>query len=244
MNTLCQTLSRLQASGRPRLLVSLPANDLELAQAAADNGAEGLKVHLNMRHAAAGKAFGSLSQEAPVLEQIVALGLPVGVVPGDDTAMIGEGEVARLADLGLDFVDVYAGAFPVWLAAAARGKLGVMAAIGAADHQCQLRLDGLSRCPAVQMIEASIIPHEGYGSPLSMADLADYTALARQMQSQDKPVIVPTQRHIRADEVGLLAQTGIRGLLIGAIVTGTEPAALAAATRRYRAALEEQVQGV
>lgn len=244
MNAICRTLSRLQAPGRPRLLVSLPANDPQLARAAADNGAEGLKVHLNIRHAAAGVAFGSLVEEAPALEKIVACGLPVGVVPGDASAMITPADVSLLAELGLDFIDVYLSAFPVWLAAQGRGQLGLMAAVGQADMQLPLRLEGLAHCPVVQMVEASIIPHEGYGGPLSMADLSDYTALAGRLSESGKPVIVPTQRHIRPDEVGLLAATGVRGLLIGAIVTGSEPAGIAAATRAYREALEQEASGV
>jgi hypothetical protein len=244
MNTICRTLSRLLAPGRPRLLVSLPANDPQLARAAADNGAEGLKVHLNIRHAAAGVAFGSLAEEAPALEQIVACGLPVGVVPGDASAMISPEDLTLLAELGLDFMDVYLSAFPAWLAAQGMGMLGLMAAVGHEDMQHPLRLEGLAHCPAVQMVEASIIPHEGYGGPLSMADLSDYTALVGRMRESGKPVIVPTQRHIRPDEVSLLAATGIRGLLIGAIVTGAETATLAAATRAYREALEQETSGV
>ena len=87
------------------------------------------------------------------------------------------------------------------------------------------------------MVEASIIEHSGYGKPLSVSDLCDYTGVARACGG--RPVIVPTQRCIRPDDIPALTATGIRGLLIGAIVTGAGAQALEAATRRYRGGLAE-----
>ena len=54
------------------LMVSLPRNDLELAQAAVDAGAQCIKVHLNCHHYASDTTFGSLDQERPVLKKILA----------------------------------------------------------------------------------------------------------------------------------------------------------------------------
>jgi len=232
-----RTLALLQRPGPPALLVSLPANDLALAQAALDGGAEGLKVHLNVRHAAAGVQFGSLAEEATRLEQIVALGLPVGIVPGDAQAMATPDDVRALAAMGLDFLDAYLGAMPAWMLS--QDDLPVMAALGHDDLPHPHRLRCLAEMPQVRMIEASIVSHEGYGKPLSVSDLCDYTEVASGMQAAGKPVIVPTQRRILPDDVAALAAAGVRGLLIGAIVTGREPGSLRAATARYREALAE-----
>lgn len=229
----CRTCDLLREPGAPKLLVSLPANDPELARAALDGGAQGLKVHLNITHAAAGVHFGTLAEEAPVLAQIVALGLPVGVVPGDAAAMVSPEDFRRLAELGLDFADVYLGAMPAWMLA--EPPLALMAAVGADDLPRPERLRSLADCPGIRLVEASVIPHEGYGHPLSVADLCDYTTVVRQVGA--RPVIVPTQRRVLPEDLPALAATGIGGLLIGAIVTGKDAAGLAAATGRYRQAL-------
>ncbi len=228
-----RTLELLHRPGPPALLVSLPANDAELARAARDGGAEGLKVHLNITHAAAGVKFGSLAEEAAALAEIVAVGLPVGVVPGDFAAMASADDIRHLAELGLDFLDAYVGAMPAWMLT--QGNLAVMAAVGAEDIRAPGRVAGVAALPGVQMVEASIIAHEGYGKPLSVSDLCDYTEVARACAG--RPVIVPTQRHIGPDDLPALAATGIGGLLIGAIVTGADACSLQAATRQYREAL-------
>ncbi|MCE5237112.1 hypothetical protein LLH23_01295 [bacterium] len=231
----CRTLELLQRAGPPALLVSLPANDPELARAARDGGAEGLKVHINITHAAAGVKFGSLDEEATALAEIVALGLPVGIVPGDFDTMASSDDVRRLEELGLDFLDVYLGAMPVWMLR--QENLPVMAALGAEDVRRPGRIEALATLPGVQMVEASIIEHSGYGKPLSVSDLCDYTDVARACGG--RPVVVPTQRRIMPEDIPALTATGIRGLLIGAIVTGAGAQTLEAATRRYRGALAE-----
>jgi hypothetical protein len=236
MEKACRTLQMLNEPGPPKLLVSLPANDVELAKAALDGGAAGLKVHINITHAAAGVHFGSLAQEAATIERIVALGLPVGIVPGDGSKMIAPDELARLAELGLDFCDVYLSAMPAWLLSA-EGP-GIMVAVGTGDMLME-RLASLAVLAGVHMIEASIIPHDGYGHPLSVGDLCDYTTAVRTFSPVRRPVIVPTQRRILPDDLPALAGTGIRGLLIGAIVTGKDAAGIESATRLYAEQLSQ-----
>lgn len=231
-----RTLQLLQRPGPPTLLVSLPANDEVLARAAVDGGAECLKVHINIIHAAAGVRFGSLAEEAHALERIVAIGVPVGVVPGDAGTMADAGDIRRLNDLGLDFIDAYLSAMPAWMLY--QDDMPVMAALGHADLQSPGRLTALAGMPRVSMVEASIVEHGGYGRDLSVGDLCDYTGIAQVLQGSQKPVIVPTQRRILPDDVAGLAATGIKGLLIGAIVTGADAATIHDATRSYRNALE------
>jgi hypothetical protein len=85
------------------------------------------------------------------------------------------------------------------------------------------------------LIEASIMPHESYGTQLTAADISEYAEIARRAP---QPVIVPTQKAIRPDEVGMLADAGVAGLLIGAIVTGTEVATIARTTAQFRRAID------
>jgi hypothetical protein len=237
MSEVCRTLALLHEPGPPALLVSLPANEPELALAAAEAGAQGLKVHLNMQHGASGTRFGSLDEEAAAISAVVAVGLPVGVVPGDAAGAVGATDVQRLAEMGLDYVDLYLAAMPAWLLQDC--PLGLMAAIGHTDLSVASRLRAVAEHPAIQMIEASWVPHTGYGTALSAADVCDYTRVVEAMSRRHKPVVVPTQRAIAITDLPVLAAAGVRAILIGAVVTGADASGVAATTRRFRKALAD-----
>lgn len=216
------------------LLVSLPRNDLELAEAALGAGADGLKVHINLHHHASGLDTGSLDEEAPRLAEIIALGAPVGIVPGAGEAVASRAEMRRLDEMGIDFFDLYADDMRAWMLRMTDTEMSVMVAFGADCWPWGLVEDvhGESR-PA--MIEASIVEHEGYGGPLTAADVSAYAEIASR---SGLPVIVPTQRAICPDGVGVLRDAGTAGVLIGAIVTGTEPDGIAEATSAFRDAID------
>ncbi|MFB3882626.1 MAG: hypothetical protein ACE149_15270 [Armatimonadota bacterium] len=214
---------------RTRLIVSLPANSLALARAAADGGADALKVHINVRHEASGTVFGSLAEERDNLEAILALGLPTGIVPGVAASLPSSHDMRELDEMGVDFFDLYDHDMPLWLARW-QGMTRGIAASHATPAESIAEFDALG----FELLEAAIIPHEGYGQPLTAADLALYQRLRR---ATKLPMVVPTQRAIQPDEAPMLAGLGINAIMIGAIVTGREPASLATATNRFAAAL-------
>lgn len=215
---------------RPRLIVSLPLNSPELAQAAAEGGADALKVHLHVRHEASGTEFGDLAQERPRLERILRLGLPTGVVAGAGDRLPTREEIAELAAMGLDFFDLYGHDMPAWLVAFQGLTRGI--AIDASWTPAQL---AHYQALGFELVEAAIVPHEGYGRPLTAADLAAYRQVR---EATPLPIIVPTQRAIRPEEAPLLTvRCGINALMIGVIVTGREPDALRAVTSRFAQAL-------
>ena len=91
---------------RGLLIVSLPANDPVLAQAARNAGADMIKVHINVRHLASGTAFGTLAEEREQLAQILATGLPTGLVPGE-TEMVAPEEMPELKKMQFAFLDAF-----------------------------------------------------------------------------------------------------------------------------------------
>lgn len=214
---------------RPRLIVSLPSNSLELARAAVEGGADALKVHLNVRHDASGTKFGTLAEERTHLEQILALGLPTGIVPGVADALPSRAEMNELAHMGVDFFDLYDHDMPAWMVGF-EGLTRTVAMSHATPFEAIAGLEALG----FEMLEAAVIPHEGYGQPLSVADLFTYQRLRR---ATSLPIIVPTQRAIQPEDVPALLATGINALMIGAIVTGREAESLRAATKRYAAVI-------
>lgn len=217
-----------------RLLVSLPRNDAELARVAIESGADALKVHIGLEHFASGLSTGTLDEEEDSLREIVALGAPVGIVPGVGEGMADRAEMLRLAEIGIDFFDLYATDMPAWMLSMSDCPMSVMVAFSHEFWPWGLveAVRGQSR---PDLIEASIVAHDQYGEPLTAADLSGYATIAKRAE---QPVIVPTQKSIRPEDVAPLMDAGVAGLLIGAVVTGSEAQALAAATAQFRTAID------
>jgi len=216
---------------RPLLLVSLPRNELALAEAALEGGADGLKVHLNVHHHASGTHFGSWEEEAPVIRSLLALGAPVGVVPGTRERMIAPAEAEAVANSGVDFLDAYLDDLPPWLPPAIPG-VSVMAALSWRDAAGGWDLGPLAG--SCQLLEASLVLPDGYGRPLQEQDLVQYREIAERHPTL--PAVVPSQRALAPREVEAILATGMRAILIGAIVTGLTAEGLRRVTREFAAA--------
>ncbi|MGH2400224.1 MAG: hypothetical protein ACRDFA_04180 [bacterium] len=214
---------------RPLLIVSLPRNDVTLAVAAKESGAHVLKVHVNVRHLASGTVFGSLSQERPQLEKILALGLPTGLVPGEEQ-MIEPEEISEIRRMGFAFLDAFIDTIRAYFYEA---EIPIIPALPhTSDETYVSRARGLPG----EWIEAAIVPSAGYGrSP----EPTDFDALRGVGKSTGKHLIVPTQRRVvPADVPKYFEIPQVRALMIGAIVTGVTPSGVAAATTAFRHAID------
>lgn len=197
------------------LVVSLPKNSLEMAKVAVANGAQAIKMHLNVHHRASGNQFGSLTQELEVVKSIIeSVNVPVGLVPGGAEAFINVEELEVMEKLGVDFFSVYSHHMPLFLSQS--NKLTRMVAID--KPPCQLTLQGLGLAP-FDVLEASIMPGDQYGTPLSFADIIAYAGL---VQGVNKPVLIPTQKAIKPQEIAILSNIGVKAVMIGAVVTGQD----------------------
>ncbi|MFQ6131277.1 MAG: hypothetical protein ACE5R4_04520 [Armatimonadota bacterium] len=232
-------LDQLKADGLT-LLVSLPTNSADLARAAVAGGADGLKVHINVHHHASGTHFGTLAEESANLEAIIAAaqGRPVGIVPGGEQ-MASLDDMRRLDAMGIDFFDAYAHHMPAWMVRAPDLDMAAMVALGHQHDWGEVHAVGAQLAaeptPWVDAVEASVVEPEGYGEALNTLDLARYRRLC---ETVCVPVMVPTQRAVAPDEVGLIADCGAAALLIGAIVTGRQPHTIEAATGDFRRAID------
>jgi hypothetical protein len=105
-----------------------------------------------------------------------------------------------------------------------------MAALSWSDAEFGWSLGPLEgRC---SLLEASVVHSEGYGLPLAPEDLRAYREIAERYP--DLPAIVPTQRALQPREVEQILATGMRGLLIGAIVTGGTAEGIRRVTGEFR----------
>lgn len=214
------------------LIMSLPDNSLDMARAAIDAGADALKVHCNVVHKASGVNFGSLEEEGAKLMAIVKESkIPVGIVPGGKERKPTVDELDEIVKMGFDFVDMNISDMPDYLFA--YNKITKVAALEK-ENQLEKVLD--SKESNFGAIEAAIIPHLGYGQNLTIGDLRAYISIA---VSSNLPVIVPTQRKITPEDVPILSDTGIKALMIGAIVTGKTPAMINSAVKEYRRVIDE-----
>ena len=212
------------------LIMSLPRNDARLCEAAFRAGADVVKVHMNVHHHASGTLFGSLDEERPVFEAMLdARKGPMGVVPGAKLEDVLK-DAPRAAALPFSFFSVYAHHIPASLTT---GSTPLMAACDysySLEEAVQLEKNGAS------VLEASVVPGAEYASPLSMRDLLHYSALAH---ASSLPVVVPTQRKILPQDVPALLRAGVKGLMIGAVVTGHDEDGILRAIRAFKRAIEE-----
>ena len=211
------------------LIMSLPHNRPELCRIAFEEGADVVKVHLNVHHHASGTHFGRLAEEQAALEEMLAHRKgPMGVVLGGSLEAVGQ-DAREVWDMPFSFYSVYAHHIPAW-------TLGHGAALMAACDSTY-SLDEICQMPAMgaDILEASVIPGTEYGQLLSMRDLLKYHAIAH---SVNVPVVVPTQRAVRPDEVGALIRTGVKALMIGAVVTGKEEKTIGEAVAAFRKAID------
>lgn len=216
------------------LVVSLPANEVGLARAAEAGGADVLKVHINVHHHASNTHFGTLEEEKDCLAQIIAVGLPVGIVPGADANMATGQDMVELDRMGIDFFDAYVDDMPAELLQI-KTEMSVMLALSYRQRYTNFSLAACARW--CDIIEASIIEPEGYGKPLTVADLCDYGRICQYYP--DIPVLVPTQRHIAPEQLPLLHEVGVRGIIIGAVVTGRKSRTIQTVTSEFAQALKQ-----
>jgi hypothetical protein len=225
------------------LIVSLPRNDLDLARAAAEAGADFVKVHMNVEHRASGTRFGTFAEEADTVRRILAgIDKPVGLMPGaDPTALPSNEELAQLNSEGLAFVDIYTHHMPLRFLDLPR-ELRIVVAFSHFDgfvepmfFQTHLTWpvgDGPNR---IWMAEASICDPADYGKPFTWHDMRRIRIMQEYV---DVPLIVPTQKAITPHDAAWLARDGAGGLMIGAIVTGTTVDSISLATAEFRRAID------
>jgi hypothetical protein len=214
---------------RGLLIVSLPRNEVDLAKAAADAGAEWLKVHVNAVHRASGTRFGSLAEERQRLEAILSVGPPVGLVPGEDE-MITPDEVGAVRAMGFAFLDAYLHRLPLYLFDA-----GIPVIPACTAETPTAVLGGLADLPG-EWLEAAVVHPSGYGRPPVAEDLALLAAVG---EASGRRLIVPTQRAIRPEDLPRYFEIpSVDAIMIGAIVTGTDPASVGRATAAFRAELD------
>lgn len=218
-------------TGRFPLVMSLPFNDPALAEAAWDSGADVVKIHVNVKHHASQTLFRSYEEERPAIAAMLARARgPMGIVLGSDPATAAAALSAAVAD-GFDFISLYGHHAPLEVL-----SCGAVDKMLAPDYTWEnWEISRLEEVGA-DILEASVMHPDSYGQPITARELIRYRQLVRLTAL---PVVVPTQRAVRPCEVGALRACGVKGLMLGAVVTGKERGGIAAAVAAFRAAIDQ-----
>ncbi|HPD13261.1 MAG TPA: hypothetical protein P5297_06875 [Bacilli bacterium] len=213
------------------LIVSLPVNDMELARLAWENGADFIKVHTNVFHNASKGQFGTFDEQLPFLKELLETSpVPVGIVPAQNPEDA-ERVMEKIVAMGFDFVSLYGHHYPP--IGCFRKDINSFFAIDdsySLDEIKNLVADGF-----VDILECSFVPHDQYGTRFNARDLSMLATLAK----LPVPLVLPTQRKVAPEDVKYLHQVGVRGLMIGAIVTGKDKTAFGQIVRSFREAIDK-----
>lgn len=213
------------------LIVSLPENNLELAKAALSEGADALKMHVNVEHRASGNKFHSTQAYMEMFQQIRAeYSGPLGIVPGGSFEDIQRSEMDLLTQIGIDYFSIYAHHMPSWMM-----QLDTFEKTFAITADYSYEKLGQVKDLGMTALEASIVPGEEYGSPLTFRDILSYRYLVKKI---DVPVLVPSQRKLVANDISLLSQAGVKGVMLGAIVVGHTVDSIKEAVSSFRNATD------
>ena len=211
------------------LIMSLPRNDADLSKAAFEAGADVVKVHCNLTHRASKNGFGPVAEYADTFARMLreAKG-PMGLVPRAAMEDISR-DLDAASALPFDFFSLYVHHVPPVLL---QKPQALMAACGP-DYA----MEEVGQIAAVgaQVLEASIMAPDGYGAQLSLRDVIDYRRIC---QATALPVVVPTQRKVLPEDLPYLRDAGVKGIMIGAIVTGTEPDGILRSIQAFREAID------
>lgn len=214
------------------LIVSLPENNLELAKAALEAGADVIKVHINVEHRASKTHFKSLKEELPVLKEMVTLcklyKKSIGIVAGGHEKIPME-EIEGIIKTGFQFVSIYDKHMnPEVLSK----DLYKMVAI---DNEYNLDYVNAINSLPIDVLECSIMASETYGQPLTVREIIQYKAIRN---TTDKPMVIPSQRAITPEQCIILQQIGVNAVMIGAVVTGKSSSSIYKATSDFRKVID------
>lgn len=228
MNELYKKLKENKMS----LIASLPENSYEFAKIAWESGADAIKVHCNVFHNASQNNFGDYEDFRDEFLRIIKDSpIPVGIVAGGNPE-IAETIIKKLSGDGFDFVSLYAHDTPAsfYNGFSINNFLSVNSSYSC--EEIKHLLDG----GYADILELSLIDKEDYGVRLTARDLSKYRTIANY---SDVPCVVPSQKLIYPQDIPILAKTGVKALMVGAIVLGKETENIESTLKAFRKEIDK-----
>lgn len=195
------------------VIVSLPENRMDLAQAAIDAGADALKFHINVSHRASGNEFKDVEHYARMFKEVrEAFTGPIGIVIGDDIEKVLGANTKKLKELGFNYYSLYAK--DIGSKMLIQDDLECTVAVD--DKFAQEWIRGIESFN-IQAVELSIVKKEDYGKPLNFEDLISYKSYR---ENTKLPLVVPSQKKLVPEDLVILQEIGINAVMLGAVTIG------------------------
>lgn len=224
-------LNKMQEN-KMTLIASLPRNDYNLAKLAWENGADAIKVHANVFHNASQNNFGTLADfKEEFLKILKDSPVPVGLVPGGSTES-SEEVMDEIVEMGFDFISLYAHHTPSSFYYDSR----INNFLSVNSSYSYKEISELTNNGYADMLELSIIDKEEYGSRLNARDLSKYQTISG---LSDIPCVVPSQKLINSKDVPLLYHTGVKAIMLGAVVFGKDASKLVSEIKAFRKEIDQ-----
>ena len=224
-------LNKMQES-KMTLIASLPRNDYNLAKLAWENGADAIKVHANVFHNASQNNFGTLADfKEEFLKILKDSPVPVGLVPGGSTES-SEEVMDEIVEMGFDFISLYAHHTPSSFYYDSR----INNFLSVNSSYSYKEISELTNKGYADMFDLSNIDKEEYGTRLNARDLSKYQTIA---SLSDIPCVVPSQKLINSKDVPLLYHTGVKAVMLGAVVFGKDASNLVNAIKSFRKEIDQ-----
>ncbi|MBI2862145.1 MAG: hypothetical protein HYX89_04925 [Chloroflexi bacterium] len=223
-----------QPSTPPRsmvLAVSLPRNEIELARAAFEAGAEAVVVNVNIGESR-GKGWAtSLEAEGSAIAEILKLAAdrPCGLaVAGASDHELGD--LRTVEELGFDFLILTAQEAP--LAFLQLQQVGKVLAVDQSYPDSLVRTANNMSIDALQLLTRA----ERAGNPLTIRNLMRLRHMAL---LTTKPTVFLPSEHLQPSDLALLAEAGIESLMLAEPTLGTSPQSLRRTITAFRTALDQ-----
>ncbi|WP_284141048.1 MULTISPECIES: hypothetical protein [unclassified Virgibacillus] len=196
------------------IIVSLPENRVDLAEAAINAGADALKFHINVSHRASGNEFKGLDSYIDVFTEIRKIyNGPLGIVISDDINKVNQVDIAKLKEVGFSYFSLYAKDITSNLLL--QNDLEKTVAVD--DQFDPFRVKAIEQFD-IKAVELSVVKKENYGKPLNFTDMVLYENYRK---NTDLPLIIPSQKKLVPADMDILKQIGINAVMLGAVTVGT-----------------------
>lgn len=201
------------SAGEKFLLIGdLHINSPEFAIASEESGADAVLLHLN-QDAHGGARFGGWEiEEQSIKDTFSVLKIPAGISIGDNRLLLTT-DWEAVVNVGFSFVNMFAHHLPTFIWD--DNRVPKMISIGPGYLFEQVK--SIAEQPGTLALTASMTPNQFVGLPLTLLDL---TTLGLICKLSQKPVLLPTQRSIRPEDIPSIRQHGSKGLILSSVVYG------------------------
>ncbi len=207
------SLRELLANKDFSIIVSLPENRLDLAEAAMNAGVDGLKFHINVSHRASGNDFKGVSEYTDIFQQVrEKFSGPIGIVLGDETEKVNQEDTEKLKKLGFNYYSLYAK--HIGSKILLQNNLEHTVAV---DDKFQDNQIAAIKNFDVEAIELSVVKKDDYGKVLHFEDVLKYRSFRNKT---DLPLIVPSQKKLVPEDITLLKKAGVNAVMLGVVTIG------------------------